>query len=540
MSVTKRESVRIADSSLRTRSIWLTQLSLGVSVVIISLIAFAYEPDLFESWLMTAGVVVVIVTTAAALLMPWDRLPRWTTLGMPFADIVGVGLMSASTVLPFGFFWVFPIMWIGLHFPAWSLATALASVGGSLLVEAATAEQPPGAVELFTVLLGLTFLGVTAHLTMRQARAFKRLLLGQTRRLETTLGRVSSAERSTTELLNGVDVGILRFARTGALLAGNTAYSHLYGIDTTARGYAPTSVEYATLQGEPLPADQRTFARAQRGELFTDERVWLYDIHGSWHALSVSTKPLTSPAGDTASTMLVAHDITAVTAAERERERLAAVASHELRHPLTVILGHADLALEEGDVSPRVREHLETILGAGERMVEIASTMLRRSRAGFTPTQDRRSFDLVPVLDAAIGAFRAAAEEAGVVLAELLPESLPLSGDVFRLRQVFDNIISNAVKYTHAGGRVEVSATTAGDEAVISVSDTGIGVAGEDLEHVFDPLFRTAEAQQTAAGTGLGLGIARDIVQSHGGTLAIDSTVGHGTTVTVRLPLNAA
>lgn len=535
----ERESVRIADSSMRTRSIWLTQLSLGVSVVIISVVAFAYEPELFESWLMTAGVVVVVIATAAALVLRWDRLPRWTTLGMPFADIVAVGLMSASTVLPLGFFWVFPIMWIGLHFPAWTLAIALGSVGVSLLTEAATSDQPPGAVELFTVVLGLTFLGVTAHLTMRQTRAFKRLLLGQTRRLETTLGRVSAAERSTTELLNGVDVGILRFARDGTLVAGNTAYSQLYGVDPTARGYVPTSVEYAALQGEPLPADQRTFARAQRGELFADERIWLYDVEGTWHALSVSTKPLTSPTGETASTMLVAHDITAVTAAERERERLAAVASHELRHPLTVILGHADLALEEDEIPPRLRDHLETIRGAGERMLEIATTMLRRSRAGFTPTQDRRAFDLVPVLDAAVDAFRAAADDAGVRITQDLPDTLAVSGDIFRLRQVLDNLISNAIKYTTAGGIVEVRAASTHEETVVTIADTGIGIGSEDLEHVFDPLFRTTEAQQTATGTGLGLGIARDIVESHGGSLVIDSTAGRGTTVTVLLPTSA-
>lgn len=528
-------------ATMRVRSIWLTQLSLGVSIIIISVVSLGYEPELFESWLMLTGVAIVIAATAATLVIPWARTPRWAPLVIPFADIVAVGFMSASSILPLGFFWVFPIMWIGLHFTRSALGAAVATIAASLLIEAATSTEPPGAVELFTVLLGVTFLGVTANITMRQTRAFKRLLLGQTRRLETTLDRVSNAERNMIELINGVDVGILRFARDGSLLAANTTYACLYGTSPDDPSSPPTSVEYASLQGTAIPASERTFARAQRGEIFEDARVWLFDAEGTWRALSVTTMPLTSSADDSASTMLVAHDITAVTEAERERERIAAVASHELRHPLTVIIGHADLALEEEDeLTPKIREHLETILSASERMLGIASTMLQRSRSGFTPSQDRRSFDLVPMLAAVAEAFSAMAREQSVTLEADLPAHLRMDGDVFRLRQVLDNVVSNAVKYTPGGGSVKITAALDDDTAVIVVTDTGIGIASEDLEHVFDPLFRSTRAQEHAPGTGLGLGIAREIVTAHGGTLTITSEPGHGTTVALRLPCSIA
>lgn len=528
-------------ATMRVRSIWLTQLSLGVSIIVISVVALGYEPELFQSWLMLTGVAIVVVATAVTLLTPWGRLPRWAPLVIPFTDIVAIGFLSGSSILPLGFFWVFPVMWIGLHFTRWALGAAIGTIAASLLIEAATSTEPPGAVELFTVLLGVTFLGITANITMRQTRAFKRLLLGQTRRLETTLERVSNAERSTIELINGVDVGILRFARDGSLLAANTTYARLYGTDPEDPHSPPTSVEYASLQGSAIPASERTFARAQRGEIFQDARVWLFDAEGTWRALSVTTMPLTSSADDSASTMLVAHDITAVTEAERERERIAAVASHELRHPLTVIIGHADLALEEEDeLTPKIREHLETILSASERMLGIASTMLQHSRSGFTPTQDRRSFDLVPMLVAVREAFSATAGEHGVTLDDDLPAHLPMDGDVFRLRQVLDNVVSNAVKYTPAGGSVRISAAMDGDTVVVVVADTGIGIAPEDLEHVFDPLFRSTRAQEYATGTGLGLGIAREIVTAHGGTVTVTSELGEGTTVTLRLPRSAA
>ncbi|GAA1707281.1 sensor histidine kinase [Microbacterium sediminicola] len=537
----------VAEAGTRVRSIWLTQLSLGLAVIVVSITAFAYLPEVFTSGLMIAGVFAIVAITAATLFIPWGLLPRWAPVIVPFADIAAIGLMSASTSLSLGFFWVFPIMWIGLHFSAWALALAVAAMGTSLVLESslsATATSAPTAVELFAGLLGMTFLGVVAHLTMRQTRAFRRLLLGQTRRLETTLERVQNAERRTAELLDAVDVGVLRFSQDGALLTINSTYAHLYGIDPQDSSYAPSAIEFSSLRGEPIPADQRSFARARRGEIFDDERVWLLDVQETWHALSVSTIRLSSLNADYASTVLVVHDITATTEAERERERIAAVASHELRHPLTIILGHTDLALEEIDdlgegdtLDPaQVREHLEVIQGAGERMIDITSGMLKDSKQGFTPTQDRRIFDIVPVLNAVLDAFTPIAGDHGVALRADLPATLPVTGDVFRIRQVLDNLVSNAIKYTPGGGIVRVSARLEIDEIVISIADTGIGIGSEDLGHVFDPLFRSARAQQQASGTGLGLGITRDIVTAHGGTLNLTSEIGHGTTVTVTLP----
>ena len=157
--------------------------------------------------------------------------------------------------------------------------------------------------------------------------------------------------------------------------------------------------------------------------------------------------------------MLRAGDLAAVVQPGREVEGVTFVLAHgktgvgpvavgvhavgqqggELRHPLTVIIGHADLALEEEDeLTPKIREHLETILSASERMLGIASTMLQRSRSGFTPTQDRRSFDLVPMLAAVSEAFAASAREQRVTLETDLPAHLRMDGDVFRLRQVLD------------------------------------------------------------------------------------------------------
>ena len=148
------------------------------------------------------------------------------------------------------------------------------------------------------------------------------------------------------QMLNGLDTGIARLSADGEVLALNDTYVALYGIERDEPQRPGGAIEYATLRGEPVPDNERLFARAARGEQFADERVWLFDTRGEWHALSVSTRRLVS-SDEPESTLLIVHDVTALIESERARERLAATVSHELRNPLTAIIGHADLVLDQ-------------------------------------------------------------------------------------------------------------------------------------------------------------------------------------------------
>jgi signal transduction histidine kinase len=113
-------------------------------------------------------------------------------------------------------------------------------------------------------------------------------------------------------------------------------------------------------------------------------------------------------------------------------------------------------------------------------------------------------------------------------------------GDAFRLRQLADNLVGNALKYTRPGGSVDVSVRRDGSMVELVVADTGIGIAESDLPRIFEPYFRSETAVESGIpGTGLGLGIVRTIVEAHGGTIHIDSALGVGTTVTTRIPAEA-
>ena len=516
---------------------WLLQLVLGASVVITVLLVQALEPSLFSLWPFSSGVGVIIALTAIAIVVPWQKVPRSAVAVIPFGDIVGIGLLSFGTDLRFGYFWVFPIIWIATHFTLVYLISGLSAVGVIIVVDATVnASGPVTALRLIVVLLSLTFIAITSFLSARQTRAFKQLLRRQASRLQGTLQRVSGQERRVSQMLNGLDTGIARLSVDGEVLALNDTYVALYGVERDEPQRPGAAVEYATLRGEPLPEAERPFARASRGEQFEDERVWLFDPHGEWHALSASTRRLVS-SDEPESTLLIVHDITALIESERARERLAATVSHELRNPLTAIIGHADLALDDPDLSPKVREQFEVIAGAGERMQKLISEILATSRGVFRETSSPAAADASRIIASSLASFRPAAAARRVSVIDDLPDAAEVVGDAFRLRQAFDNILSNAIKYTPAGGTIRISGEVSPDDVILNFADTGIGIHPDDLERVFDPYFRAQSVRESPTpGTGLGMGIIRSIVEDQGGSLFLESELGAGTTVTVILP----
>lgn len=521
----------------RTRSVWLLQLVLGASVMITVLLVQVIEPSLFAYWSFSSGIGIVIALTAVSIVVPWHKLPRAAVSVIPFGDIIAIGLMSVGTDLRFGFFWVFPIMWIATHFALASLVSALGAVGVIILLDATlNATGPSSALRFLVVLLSLTFIAINSYLFTRQTRAFKQLLQRQARRLQGTLQRVSGQERRVSQMLNGLDTGIARLSAEGEVLALNDTYVALYGMKRDEPLRPGGTVEYATLRGEPLPDNERPFVRASRGEQFEDERVWLFDARGEWRALSVSTRRLVS-ADEPESTLLIVHDVTALIESERARERLAATVSHELRNPLTAIIGHADLALDASDLTPKAREQLEVIAAAGERMQKLISEILATSRGVFRESATPAVADAGHIIASALESFRPTATARRVRLHEELPETAQVAGDGFRLRQAVDNILSNAIKYTPSGGTIRVSGEVSPDDVILRFADTGIGIHPDDLDRVFDPYFRARTARESEIpGTGLGMGIIRSIVEEQGGSLFLESELGVGTTVTVILP----
>ena len=226
--------------------------------------------------------------------------------------------------------------------------------------------------------------------------------------------------------------------------------------------------------------------------------------------------------------------------ANQAKSQFLANMSHELRTPLNAIIGFSEVisAALFGPLDARYRDYAQDIHGSGHHLLHIINDLLDLSKveAGQLELRD------TPVPIAAIfeTCRRMVAERAamGGVTLDFRPTDIEVSADELRLEQVLLNLASNAVKFTPAGGRVTIAATLAlSGEAVITVADTGIGMAPEDIPRALQPFGQIDNSlSRPHGGTGLGLPLAQRLVELHGGTMTIDSTLGKGTTVTLVLP----
>ena len=225
---------------------------------------------------------------------------------------------------------------------------------------------------------------------------------------------------------------------------------------------------------------------------------------------------------------------------DRLKDEFVALVSHELRTPLTSIRGYLELVLDDADqLSTEHREFLQVVDRNVDRLLHLVSDLLLVAQADAGKLMfDWAEVDLGSLAIDCVQAAQPAAERAGVELVIDCESSRPIVGDSARIGQLLDNLISNAIKFTPDGGRVDVSVDSSENVAVIEVRDNGFGIGPKDQEQLFERFFRTQSATEKAiAGTGLGLSIVKAIVDAHGGTISVESAEGVGTTFRVELPL---
>src|SRR5439155_1319748 len=214
--------------------------------------------------------------------------------------------------------------------------------------------------------------------------------------------------------------------------------------------------------------------------------------------------------------------------------------SHDLRTPLTRLRGTAEMALAAEPDIDRYREALADCVEESDRVLVMLNTLMDISEAESGTLQlTREPVSLHDVVDRAVDLYRDVAEAKGVRLTVAPGDAVVVSGDRTRLEQVAANLIDNAVKYTAAGGRVDVEVARDGDDAGLRVRDTGAGIPADELPRIWDRLFR-GDASRTERGLGLGLSLVKAIVEAHGGTVHVTSEPGRGQTFQVRLPSTSA
>ena len=223
------------------------------------------------------------------------------------------------------------------------------------------------------------------------------------------------------------------------------------------------------------------------------------------------------------------------------KSRFLANMSHELRTPLNAIMGFSDVMRSKlfGELQPKYAEYAEMIHDAGKHLLELINDVLDISKIEAERYElGLESFDAREAISSALRLTRLQADEAGVSLRGLLPpRPLDVEADRRAIKQIVLNLVSNALKFTPRGGSVTVAVQGYGRDLEIVVSDTGVGIAEADLERLGRPFEQAGDATQKIRGTGLGLSLVRAFAELHGGAMSIESRLGEGTSVSVRLPV---
>ena len=242
--------------------------------------------------------------------------------------------------------------------------------------------------------------------------------------------------------------------------------------------------------------------------------------------------------------LFVATDVTRDREQARMKDEFVNLISHELRTPLSSILGYLELVIDDEDnpLSVEQIKYLGTIERNANRLLRLVSDLLFTAQVEAGRFQlVEQEVDLHALVQASLDSAAPVASTRDVRLRlSATDQAVAVWGDPVRLGQAVDNLISNAVKFTPAGGRVAVTIGTGGDDderASICVSDTGIGIPAEEMDRLFSRFFRASTATKNAVpGVGLGLTITRAIAVAHGGRVGVASTVGEGTSFTLELP----
>lgn len=222
----------------------------------------------------------------------------------------------------------------------------------------------------------------------------------------------------------------------------------------------------------------------------------------------------------------------------RQVRQFTADASHELKTPLTVLKGEMEVALRSKDDPKYMRETIVSSLEEIDRMSRIVMNLLDLARMDVERgIANKAMVDLGAILGDRVEHFRKMAADKQVKFAAVRVDHAVISGDPVMIGRLFYNLIENAIKYTDAGGSVDVRLETIGRNAVFSVSDTGIGISDEDAPLIFDRFFRVDKVRTYSGGAGLGLSICKEIALHHGGDIVVKSVLGKGSVFTVTLPL---
>jgi signal transduction histidine kinase len=564
-------------------------LPAGTCAVLVALAGWLTGSVSMPAAVLTAAALAVL-TGAVAALLPWRSWPGRRPLLLPLTDaaVVGLALVGAGPdAAPFLVLLAVPVGALGSlagrrgvvagGLAATAALLVPAAVGGALSAGLLFGALGPVLVVCCVVVhvgeLSRRLRGQVAAVQELEAQRLDLVSRGQTtaEELEVATRMMRARAQTMTSVIDAVtEQSIIGTDRDGLIRVWNPGAERMLGLPRADVVRSRSITDFHApeeLDPDEGPAPDPAVRAAQRfaalvrtaQEEGSDVRDWTYvTADGRQLTVAVAITPRTDDEGGQAGWNFVGTDMTEARAAERLKDQFVSLISHELRTPLSSILGYLELVMddEEQPLTAEQRQYLTTVERNAQRLLRLVGDLL------FTAQVDAGRFTLQPEAVDLAGIVRAAEETArvtadarGVQVTVDVPESgLVVRGDALRLGQACDNLVSNAVKFTPAGGRVELrlrrgwrdadgTVTAAerpgcGAVALLSVSDTGMGIPTGEQGRLFTSFFRASTARRNAVpGVGLGLTITKAITTAHGGTLDVVSTEGAGTTFTMTLPI---
>jgi len=350
-------------------------------------------------------------------------------------------------------------------------------------------------------------------------------------RLDKTIRTLTEERNQSAAILASMEEGVLLISTDQRVIFCNSAFCQAAGV-TNAHWEGRPVVE--------LIRNSDLLSMIQKA-LIGNEVIHGEVVVGSirTRSFAVTSAPVQSDALISGAVMVL-HDISEIRRLERARRDFVANVSHEFRTPLTAIRGFAETLLEGAlEDSENRRRFIEIIHDHALRLGRLTNDLLRLAQIEAGQLQlEIQPITVASIVEPCIETTRVKAAQNGLTLeVQCAPDSPVLLGDLRSLQGVLQEILDNAMRYSSEGGRILVNTAVQESEAVISVSDTGIGIPKADQERIFERFYRTDPARsRESGGTGLGLSIAKHLIEAHGGRIKVESEVGRGSTFYVYLP----
>nr|WP_225941966.1 ATP-binding protein [Sporosarcina limicola] len=344
--------------------------------------------------------------------------------------------------------------------------------------------------------------------------------------------RIMEKERLKT-LIESMGSGLLMFGREGAVNLVNRVFEKTFG-------FSKEEILGKTFKDLELPPAIEKLIE----DVFMTEQVHAkqvrIDAGGTLYYMSVYGAPVIGLHGNWLGIVVVMHDITELVHLEEVRKDFVANVSHELRTPVTSIKGFTETLLDGAMNEPEVlKDFLEIIQKESDRLHLLIDDLLELSgmeREGFS--LQYAFINVKEVMDDALKITSGNFERKGISLVLEIQGDLIIEADADRLIQVMVNLLSNAINYSKEQTKVIISGTKSGSNVAIDVTDEGIGIEQSQLPRLFERFYRVDRARsRDSGGTGLGLAIVKHLIEAHGGTIDVESTIGVGTTFRIQLPI---